>query len=109
LIAAAPGVVVSVNLYWEPSSPIRGGNYIWTYDPIKSRYYYYAHLNEIFVKPGQRVIKGERLGTLGRTGVKAYPKKSPTHLHFTVHQSKEGYPRPIDPFMDLVTRKKKEY
>ena len=108
VIAAASGIVVSINLHWEPSSPIRGGNYIWIYDPIKSRYYYYAHLNEIFTKVGQVVSKGKRLGTVGRTGVKAYPKKSPTHLHFTVHHSKEGYPKPMNPFMDLVIRKKKE-
>jgi len=102
VIAAASGIVVSVNLNWKSSSPIRGGNYIWIYDPIKSRYYYYAHLNEIFIKVGQVVSKGERLGTVGRTGVKAYPKKSPTHLHFTVHQSKDGYPKPINPFMELT-------
>jgi murein DD-endopeptidase MepM/ murein hydrolase activator NlpD len=108
VIAAASGVVVSVNLHWEPSSPIRGGNYIWVYDPIKTRYYYYAHLNEISAKVGQIVSCGNPLGTVGRTGVKAYPKKSPTHLHFTVHQSKDGYPKPINPFMDLVMRKKKE-
>jgi murein DD-endopeptidase MepM/ murein hydrolase activator NlpD len=102
VIAAVSGVVVSVNLHWDPPSLIRGGNYIWTYDPMKSRYYYYAHLNEIFVKAGQVVSKGERLGTVGRTGVKAYPKKSPTHLHFTVHQSKDGYPKPFNPFMELI-------
>jgi len=77
VVAAASGIVVSVNLNWKPSSPIRGGNYIWIYELIKSRYYYYAHLNEIFIKVGQVVSKGERLGTVGRTGVKAYPKKSP--------------------------------
>ena len=54
------------------------------------------------------VSKGERLGTVGRTGVKAYPKKSPTHLHFTIHQSKDGYTKPINLSMDLFMRKKKE-
>jgi peptidoglycan LD-endopeptidase LytH len=102
VIAAASGIIVSVNLNWEPSSPIRGGNYIWISEPIKSRYYHYAHLNEIFVKVGQVVSKGERLGTVGRTGVNAYPKKSPTHLHFTVHQSKNGCPKPINPFIELI-------
>jgi len=102
VIAAASGVVVSVNLNWEPSSPIRGGNYIWIFEPIKNRYYYYAHLNEIFIKVGQVVSRGERLGTVGRTGVKASPKKSPTHLHFTVHQSKDGYPKPINPYLELI-------
>jgi murein DD-endopeptidase MepM/ murein hydrolase activator NlpD len=102
VISASPGIVVSVNLNWEPSSPIRGGNYIWIYDPTKSRYYYYAHLNEILIKVGQVVSKGERLGTLGRTGVKAYPKNSPTHLHFTVHESRDGYPKPINPYLELI-------
>jgi peptidoglycan LD-endopeptidase LytH len=108
VIAAASGIIVSVNLNWEPSSPIRGGNYIWIFEPIKSRYYYYAHLNEIFVKVGQVVSKGERLGTVGRTGVNAYPKKSPTHLHFTVHQSKNGGPKPINPFIELIRASREE-
>ena len=103
VISVSSGMVVSVNLNWEPSSPIRGGNYIWIYEPIKSRYYYYAHLNEIFVNVGQIVSKGDRLGTVGRTGVKAYPKSSPTHLHFVVHQSIDGYPKPINPYLELVS------
>jgi hypothetical protein len=102
VVSVSPGIVVSVNLDWEPSSPIRGGNYIWIYDPIKSRYYYYAHLNKILVKVGQIVSRGDPLGTAGRTGVKAYPKRSPTHLHFQVLQSVDGYPKPFNPYMDLT-------
>ena len=102
VISVSSGMIVSVNLNWEPSSPIRGGNYIWLYEPMKSRYYYYAHLNEIFVSVGQIVSKGDRLGTVGRTGVKAYPKRSPTHLHFVVHQSIDGYPKPINPYEELI-------
>jgi len=102
VISASSGVVVSVHLNWEPSSLIRGGNYIWIYEPIKSRYFYYAHLNEIFVAVGQIVSKGTPLGTVGRTGAKAYPKRSPTHLHFVVHQSVEGYPKPINPYKKLI-------
>jgi murein DD-endopeptidase MepM/ murein hydrolase activator NlpD len=103
IISVSSGIVVSVNLNWKPSSPIRGGNYIWIYEPIKSQYYYYAHLNEIYVNVGQMVSKGDRLGTVGRTGVKAYPKSSPTHLHFVVHQSFDGYPKPINPYLELVS------
>ena len=102
VISVATGIIVSANLNWEPSSPIRGGNYVWIYDPIKSRYCYYAHLNEIFVSVGQIVSKADRLGTLGRTGVKAYPKRSPTHLHFVVHHSVAGYPKPINPYLELI-------
>jgi len=108
IISISSGMVVSINLHWEPSSPIRGGNYIRIYEPIKSRYYYYAHLNEIFVSVGQIVSKGDRLGTVGRTGVKAYPKSSPTHLHFVVHESTEGYPKPINPYRELVRAKTNE-
>ena len=102
VVSASPGIIVSVNDHWEPSSPIRGGNYVWVFEPCKMRYYYYAHLGEIFIQVGQVVSKGERLGTVGRTGAKAYPKRSPTHLHFTVHQSKDGYPKPVNPYSELI-------
>ena len=102
VISASSGIVVSVNLNWKPSSPLRGGNYIWIYEPIKSRYYYYAHFDQIFVKVGQIVSTGDRLGTLGRTGVKAYLQQSPTHLHFVVHESINGYPKPINPYIELI-------
>ena len=102
VVSVSSGIVVSANLGWKPSSPIRGGNYVWVYDPVKCRYYYYAHLNEIFIKVSQLISKGDRLGTVGRTGVKAYPKRSPTHLHFVVHQSIDGYPKPINLYRELI-------
>ena len=102
VISASSGIIVSVNSNWEPSSPIRGGNYIWIYEPIRGRYYYYAHLEEIFVTIGRIVSRGEWIGTVGRTGKNAYPKRSPTHLHFTVHRSTEGCPMPVDPYRELV-------
>jgi len=108
VVSASQGIVVSINLNWEPPSLIRGGNYIWIYEPIKSRYFYYAHLDKIFVKVGQIVSKGDRLGTVGRTGVKAHSGKSPTHLHFVVHESLEGYPKPISPYMELLKASLKE-
>ena len=107
VVAAAPGIVVSINSNWEPTSLIRGGNYVWVFEPARSRYYYYAHLGEILIKVGQIVSRGEALALLGRTGLNAYPKRSPTHLHFTVHQSRDGYPRPINPFKELVNSVKK--
>jgi len=102
VLSVCSGIVVSINLNWAPSSPIRGGNYIWICEPIKNRYYYYAHLDEIFVRVGQMVSKGDRLGIVGRTGVKAYLRHSPTHLHFVAHQSMDGYPKPINPYIELL-------
>ena len=102
VISVSPGVVVSAYFNWEPWSVIRGGNYVWIYDPARNRYFYYAHLHQVSVKVGQIVSRGNRLGTVGRTGLNAYPKRSPTHLHFTVHESIDGYPRPVNPYNDLM-------
>jgi murein DD-endopeptidase MepM/ murein hydrolase activator NlpD len=68
---------------------------------VEDRYYYYAHLKDVSVKVGQHVSKGDPLGTVGRTGVNAYKKRSPTHLHFTVHRSVDGYPKPINLYLKL--------
>jgi murein DD-endopeptidase MepM/ murein hydrolase activator NlpD len=104
VISVSSGTVVSMNTNWEPSSSIRGGNYIWVFNPASDRYFYYAHMEKIFVTVGQVISKGDRIGTVGRTGLNAYPKRSPTHLHFTVHQSAEGYPRPINVYKELLKK-----
>ena len=101
VISVSSGIVVSTNTNWEPSSSIRGGDYIWIFDPAADRYFYYAHMEKIFVTVGQVISKGTRIGTLGRSGLNAYPKRSPTHLHFTVHHSVNGYPRPINTYKEL--------
>lgn len=49
----------------------------------------YAHLNEIFVKQGQKLKRGEVLGTLGSTGRSTGP-----HLHYEIR--KDG--RAVNPF-----------
>ncbi len=42
----------------------------------------YAHLNKIFVKPGDRIVRGQLIGELGRSGGVTGP-----HLHYEViHQ-----------------------
>jgi murein DD-endopeptidase MepM/ murein hydrolase activator NlpD len=49
----------------------------------------YAHLNDIFVKTGQHLKRGEVIGTLGSTGRSTGP-----HLHYEIR--KEG--RSVNPF-----------
>jgi len=40
---------------------------------------YYAHMNALSVKVGDRVYKGQKIGEIGRTG-----KVTGVHLHFEV-------------------------
>ena len=107
ILSVSSGVVVAINRDWKPGSKIRGGNYIWIYNPIEKSYFYYAHLDSIFVKPGDIVEPGERIATLGRTGLNAYPKRSPTHLHISYLKSTGGYPRPENIYKKLRERIKR--
>jgi murein DD-endopeptidase MepM/ murein hydrolase activator NlpD len=102
VLAFLPGVVVGVNLGWEPGSQVRGGNYVWVFSPSRQLYCYYAHLRDVLVKVGQWVEAGDRLGTVGRTGVNAFPRRSPTHVHFMCLSFDGGSMSPYDPYRELL-------
>ena len=40
----------------------------------------YGHMQQVLVRPGQRVKRGDRIGLVGKTGLATAP-----HLHFEVH------------------------
>jgi hypothetical protein len=105
VLALSGGVVLSVFREWREAGEageIRGGNYVWLYHPTLRVFSYYAHLGEIFAGVGERVECGERLGNLGRTGKRARPPGSPTHLHLMVLRV-EGM-KPVDPYPVLRER-----
>lgn len=75
----------------------RGGKNVWIRGDQRS--FYYAHLDSIAVSPGNRVMRGEVLGTVGNTGNAV--TTSP-HLHFGIYKFAQGA---VDP-LPLVGRKK---
>lgn len=84
VLAVHDGIITTVG------SGGRGGKYVWL-KSIDNRFtYYYAHLDKQLVKPGQRVKKGQQIGTVGNTG---NAKLTPPHLHFGMY----SYAGAVDP------------
>jgi len=54
----------------------------------------YAHMNEVFVKKGEQVVRGHKIGTIGNTGTSTAP-----HLHYEVRINGKAV-NPIDYCMD---------
>jgi murein DD-endopeptidase MepM/ murein hydrolase activator NlpD len=96
VVAAAEGIVEK--LYFS-----RGGGGITVYvrSPDQQWIYYYAHLQEYApgLQEGQKVERGDRLGSVGSTG-NANP--AGPHLHFAVHQMAPNEPwyegTPVNPY-----------
>jgi peptidoglycan LD-endopeptidase LytH len=89
-------LVLGIERNWESNSELRGGRYIWALDPLHDRIFYFAHLNEILAQAGAFYPAGSAIGTVGRTGKNANPRRSPTHLHFMVLDIKESNLLPFD-------------
>ncbi len=109
IVSYCSGIVVAINDTWDSESEIRGGKYVWIFSPNKNReasYYYYAHLDQVKVKVGDILISGQVIGYLGRTGYNAYPKRSPTHLHFMALNYVDGDMIPYNTFKELNSSKK---
>lgn len=99
VLALAEGIVLSTFFGWkeaDQSREIRGGNYVWIYHPALKAFSYYAHLEKVLVRPGDRVQGGEAIATLGRSGKNASLPRSPTHLHIMVVSLKSM--QPLDPY-----------
>lgn len=74
-----------------------GGITVWMRSDTGDRYYY-AHNNDNFVVPGQRVRVGDVIATVGQTGNAA---TTPPHVHFEVHPGGRAPVNPY-PFLDAV-------
>jgi hypothetical protein len=105
VLSVTEGVVVACSKSWDTTSTLRGGIYVWVYSPSEDCLFYYAHLHSIFVDVGDVVYAGQSLGTVGRTGLNAYKKRSPTHLHFAMLSVKSNMPVAQNPYAKLCTAK----
>jgi murein DD-endopeptidase MepM/ murein hydrolase activator NlpD len=94
--AVADGIVISTYKEWKKGSKIRGGNYVYLYNPKARLLFYYAHLGKIFVEEGDVVEKEQLIAYLCRTGKNAAEKRSPTHLHFSVFKYQNENFLPVD-------------
>jgi murein DD-endopeptidase MepM/ murein hydrolase activator NlpD len=84
VVAAADGIVEK--LFYSQGG---GGITVYIRSPDTKWIYYYAHLDAYApgLKEGQKVKRGDLLGTVGSTG-NANP--AGPHLHFAVHSMAEG-------------------
>ena len=106
VLSIGNGIVVALEKEWDNASHLRGGKYIWIYDPDNNALFYYAHNNDIFVNVGQIVNAGDTISTIGRTGLNAFKQRSPTHLHFMQLVLYEGfYPKPVNTYQELLKAK----
>jgi peptidoglycan LD-endopeptidase LytH len=98
LLSMSRGIVLATDTTWQPGSELRGGNYIWVYDPCLNGLFYYAHNSRVVVEPGQLVQAGQKLGEVGRTGYNAWKERSPTHVHMMYLKVNNDYlPEPANP------------
>jgi len=101
VLSLTGGMVVALEREWEPESRLRGGKYLWVYDPTNELLVYYAHNGNLLVGLGDMVKPGDVLATVGRSGYNAAKRRSPTHLHLSVLRLRDGWPLPLDAYADL--------
>lgn len=85
VIAVASGTVKSVKTGGA------GGKQVWLLAE-NNWLYYYGHLHEQFVKEGQKIRKGDILGSVGNTG---NARHASPHLHFEMHTPEKKIVNPL--------------
>ena len=95
------GIVVALEREWQAGSSLRGGKYLWIYDPANELLVYYAHNGALKVELGDLIKPGDLLASVGRSGYNAAKRRSPTHLHLTVLRVRDGQVLPLDIYQRL--------
>jgi peptidoglycan LD-endopeptidase LytH len=106
ILSMTGGIVVACESEWSAESPLRGGKYILVFDPNDKSLIYYAHNNKLFVNIGDIIKPGDKIAEVGRSGLNAYKKRSPTHLHLMyLNTDQNGEVSPINIYLDLLKLK----
>ena len=105
VLSVTGGIVVALEREWEQGSGLRGGKYLWIYDPANDLLVYYAHNSELLVGLGDMVKPGDAIAKVGRSGFNAHKRRSPTHLHLSVLRVQDGWPLPLNVYQDLAHAK----
>lgn len=77
-------LIISVCIDWDKKSDLKGGKYIWGFNPEMDTFFYFAQLVDVLVMRDTLCKAGEVIGKVGRTGRYASQKSSSTNLHFMV-------------------------
>lgn len=85
-------VVAAADGFASPGTNRLGGNVVWLRDGERGLTHYYAHLDTVLVATGQRVRRGDTLGTVGNTG---NARTTPPHLHFGLYDDGALDPAPF--------------
>lgn len=105
VLSLSGGIVIASRSTWEPTETRRGGIYLWIYDNSTDAIVYYAHNSRNYVSVGDTVFPGMKIGEIGRSGLNAYKKRSPTHLHISYLKVSTNLPVPEDIYIKLKTAK----
>jgi murein DD-endopeptidase MepM/ murein hydrolase activator NlpD len=76
-----PVVAISDGVIVDREKTKFGGNTLWLKPANQPWKAYYAHLDKQLVNEGQRVRKGQVIGTVGNSG---NARHTPSHLHFGI-------------------------
>lgn len=103
VLSVTGGIVVAMEKEWTNKGRLRGGKYLWIYDPSTGALVYYAHNSSLAVALGDIVKPGDPIAFVGRTGLNAARRRSPTHLHLTLLTvGSDGALVPEDPYPLLI-------
>jgi len=109
VLAITSGVVVALADDWQNASSLRGGKYLYIFDPVGERLFYYAHNNRLYVKVGDVIVAGTPIATVGRSGKNAFKTRSPTHLHLMCLRTDSArFFQPVNSYQTLISAQLKK-